>query len=264
MPMAQLAGGDINYSRSGAGAPLVLLLPQSSGPVGVAPFVAALAERFSVVRYDQRGTGRSAPPTSGDGYVMTDRAREVAELMDALELPRAHVFGNSTGCGIGLAFAAAYPDRVERMVLAAPWSHGDPYLTTMQRLRIAAAEALDAASYARFNASLLYPPSYRRKHEAGFARQAAEASPPDARQFAKRLEAILAFDARPLTPSIACPVLALTAEDDQLMPTWFGREIANGLANGKYVELQGGGHMLPETRTAELAGLVTDFLAGGG
>ena len=59
-------------------------------------------------------------------------------------------------------------------------------------------------------------------------------------------------------------MLALTAEDDQLMPTWFGREIANGLANGKYVELQGGGHMLPETRTAELAGLVTDFLAGGG
>ena len=61
MPLAQIEGGDIHYEESGGGAALAMLLPQSAGPVGVRPFLDRLAERFRVVRYDQRGTGRSAP-----------------------------------------------------------------------------------------------------------------------------------------------------------------------------------------------------------
>lgn len=262
MPMAKVDGGDIHYDRQGDGPPLVLLLPQSAGPVGVAPFVEGLAKTFTVIRYDQRGTGCSPAADSADAVSMPHRAEEVAGLLQALSIPRASLFGHSTGCGVGLAFAAAYGERVDRLVLAAPWSHGDPYLTTMQRLRIAAAEALGPADYARFNASLLFPPIYRRLHEAGFSRQASAATAPDALRTAARLHAILAFDSRQITPKIDRPTLVVTAEDDQLMPTWFGREIAKSMPDAKYVELAGGGHMIPETRTAELLDLTTDFLQG--
>jgi pimeloyl-ACP methyl ester carboxylesterase len=70
MPMAQVKGGDIHYTVMGEGPPLVMLLPQSSGPVGIAPFFAKLSERFLVIRYDQRGTGQSAPVSSPDGMSM--------------------------------------------------------------------------------------------------------------------------------------------------------------------------------------------------
>jgi len=264
MPMAKIVGGDIHYVRSGDGPPLVLLLPQSAGPVGVAPFVDGLAERFAVLRYDQRGTGQSPPPTNPDAVSMSDRAGEVAGLLDALGISRADFFCHSTGCGIGLAFAAEHGDRVGRIVLASPWAYGDGHLTTMQNLRIAAARALAPSDYARFNASLLFPPTYRRLNQAGFDRIAAEAAPQDAAQIARRLNAILAFDSRPLTPKIDRPTLTMTAEDDQLMPTWFGRDIAKAMPNGRYIELQGGGHMLPETRTAEMLDLVTEFLRAPG
>jgi pimeloyl-ACP methyl ester carboxylesterase len=261
MPMAKVAGGDIHYGQQGAGAPLVLLMPQSSGPVGVEPFVLGLAEGYSVISYDQRGTGRSAPPPSAGAVSMGERAGEVVGLLDALSIERANLFCHSTGCGIGLAFAAAYPDRLDHLALAAPWAYGDPFLTTMQNLRVAAAEALNPEDYARFNASLLFPPTYRRQHEAGFSAQAAEAAPQDAKQISDRLNAILAFDSRSLTPTINRPTLVVSAEDDQLMPSWFGRSIAGSIPDAKFVELGGGGHMLPETRTAELVGLVSDFLA---
>ena len=78
MPVAQIEGGDIHYEEGGVGAVLAMLLPESGGPVGVRPFHDRLAERFRVVRYDQRGTGRSAPVAVPEGMTMAGRAAELA------------------------------------------------------------------------------------------------------------------------------------------------------------------------------------------
>ncbi len=260
MPLARIEGGDIHYEVSGGGAALALLLPLSAGPLGVRPFHERLAERFRVVRYDQRGTGRSAPVAVAGGVTMAGRAAELGELLDALGIERAHLFCHSTGCGIGLSLAAARPERVARLVLANPWSHGDAYLTAMQRLRVAAARALDPYSYARFNASLLFPPDCRRAHADAFETQARNAAPQDADLIEERLEAILAFDARPLAPGLTCPALIVTTADDQLMPPWFGAELAALIPGAIHRALDGGGHMLPETSGDALAAAVADFL----
>ena len=259
MPLARIEGGDICYEETGSGAVLAMLLPQSSGPVGVRPFHDRLAKRFRVVRYDQRGTGRSAPVSAPEGTSMTGRAVELATFFDALGIERAHLFCHSTGCGIGLSLAAACPDRVAGLVLANPWSHGDAHLTAMQRLRVAAARALDPYCYARFNASLLFPPDYRRAHAEAFERLARNAAPQDADQIEDRLEAILAFDARPLAPGLTCPTMVVTAADDQLMPPWFGAKLAALIPGAAHCALDGGGHMLPETRGDAMASAVADF-----
>ena len=262
MPFARTQGGDIHYEQRGGGAALAMLLPQSGGPVGVDPFIDRLAARFRVIRYDQRGTGRSAPVTAPDGMTMAGRAGELAGLLDALGIERAHLFCHSTGCGIGLAFAASRPDRVAGLALANPWSHGDAHLTTMQRLRVAAARALDPYRYAWFNASLLFPPDYRRAHAGAFEALASNAAPQDADRIEARLEAILAFDARPLAPRLARPTLIATAADDQLMPPWFGAELAALIPGAAHLALDGGGHMLPETCAEALADAVIAFLDG--
>ena len=262
MPMATIEGGNIHYSISGDGPPLVLLLPQSAGPVGVGPFIKGLAESCMVIRYDQRGTGQSEAPDDPTAIAMPDRAGEVAGLLDALAIPEASLFCHSTGCGIGIAFAAAFPERLAKLTLASPWSHGDEHLTGMQNLRIAAAKALSPQDYADFNASLLFPPDYRRDHAAGFAQHVTDAQQQDADQIADRLGAILAFDSRPLTPEIKQPTLIITSADDQLMPAWFGKEISERIPDARYSPLDGGGHMLPETRTYKVVALTTTFLNG--
>lgn len=262
MPMAQAEGGEIHYTRNGNGSPLVMLLPQSSGPVGIEPFIATLSEAFTVFRYDQYGTGRSAPLPSPGAMTMEARAVEVVGLLDALDINHAHLCCHSTGCGIGLAMVPIAPERVHRLILVSPWGHGDRQLTTMQRLRIAAAGGLDPYHYACFNASLLFPPAYRREHEPGFERLAAEAerAPQDAEQISLRLNAILSYDTRPLPPHITCPTLIMSARDDQLMPAWHGREIAERIPDSRFIELEGGGHMIPETRGHELAAAIAAFL----
>ncbi len=240
---------------------MVMLLPQSIGPVGVDPFLDRLGKTFSVIRYDQRGTGRSAPVSAPNGMTMVGRAEEVVGLLDALELEQAILCCHSTGCGIGVATVAAHADRVAGLVLISPWSHGDAHLTTMQRLRVAAAHGLDPYRYAWFNASLLFPPDYRRTHAADFETlaEAARRTPQNANQISDRLEAILAFDSRPHLTAIGCRTLVVTGADDQLMPDWFGREMAEGIQDAKLVALPGGGHMLPETRSEDVSNAVRTF-----
>jgi aminoacrylate hydrolase len=262
MPMASIDDGNIHYERDGAGQPMIMLLPQSSGPVGTAPFLNRLSANFTVIRYDQRGTGQSAPVPSGDAMSMVGRSGEVMGLMDALGIERTYLCCHSTGCGIGLSVASEHPDRVAGLVLINPWQYGDKHLTTMQNLRVAAARGLDPYRYAWFNASLLFPPEYRRAHEAGFEKlaQAAKSNPQDANQIAQRLNAILAYDSRPISPGLTCPTLIATGSDDQLMPAWFGREMAKIISGARLVELDGGGHMLPETRGEEIAMEINGFL----
>jgi 3-oxoadipate enol-lactonase len=195
---------------------------------------------------------------------MAARASEVIGVLDDLGLETARLCCHSTGCGIGLTVAATYPERVAGLVLMAPWTHGDEYLTVMQNLRIAAARALGPQDYERFNASLVFPPGYRRANAAGFTRLAETAAAPDADRIADRLNGILAFDARPILGAIACPALVVSAIDDQLMPAWFGREMAAGIPGARHIELAEAGHMIPETKGAELAAEVAEFLGGLG
>ena len=262
MPIAHVNGGRIHYEQAGEGPPLVLLLPQSTGPEGQIPVVRALASRHRVLTHHPRGLGKSGPaPVPQPIASMAD---DVVALLENLDIPLVHVVCHSTGCGVGQALAAAHPGHVVSLVLTSPWSYGDPFLTTMQNLRVAAARALDAERYAHFNAALLFPPEFRRVHEAGF-QQMAEAAwqhPQDASDIECRLNAILSFDARSLWASIDCPTLVMTAPDDQLMPSWFARDTAAGIAGARLLMLDGGGHMLPETRAGKFVEEVFGFVSG--
>lgn len=262
MPFADIDAARIHYRLHGAGPPVALILPQSTGPTGRSALIEGLARAHCVLTFDQRGTGGSdEAPAHQD---MASMAGDLGRLLDELAFERVHLVCHSTGCGVGLSLAAAWRQRVAGLVLCAPWTHGDPYLSAMQNLRKAAAAALDPEQYARFNAALLFPPRFRRDHADGFSRQALQARdhPQDAPHLARRLDAILAFDARTLWSRVRCPTLVIAALDDQLMPPWFARETAAGIEGAQLREFDDAGHMLPETRTPEFVREVSTFLDG--
>ena len=211
MPIANVEGSDIHYSRTGNGPPMTMLLPQSSGPVGVTPFLDCLRQQFSVIRYDQRGTGKSAPVPSPEAMSMTGRAGEVHGLLDARHrpiLPCCHSTGRDRFCT-----AAAQSDIITSFSIAR--SFGDVHLTTMQNLRVVAARGLDPYRYAKFNASLLFPLiTVATPH--CFEEMAEACSTQDA-DVIEPTQAILAFDAR-RRHEARMPDTYCASEDDQLMP----------------------------------------------
>lgn len=75
----------------------------------------ALARHYRVIRPDMRGHGLTAV-TPGE-YTMRGLAADVTALMDALEIPQAHIAGLSIGGRIAQQVAVEAPERVSSLML---------------------------------------------------------------------------------------------------------------------------------------------------
>jgi pimeloyl-ACP methyl ester carboxylesterase len=105
--------------EAGVGPP-VLALHGLGGTKGSFLFtVAALADRFSVVAVDLPGFGDSSKPI-GASYDPGFFAGAMIDLLDALELERVDLIGNSLGGRVALELGLRHPERVGRLALLAP------------------------------------------------------------------------------------------------------------------------------------------------
>ncbi len=99
------------------GAPALILLHGTGGHLeNYARNIAPLAEHFHVVAMDFLWHGRSQ--TEGyDPEVIPALVDQVADVMDVLDIPRAHLAGQSMGGWVAMQFALRHPQRVGRLVL---------------------------------------------------------------------------------------------------------------------------------------------------
>jgi pimeloyl-ACP methyl ester carboxylesterase len=108
-------GATIHVRVGGQGRAVVMLHGFADTGDMWAPLAAALAPQHTVVVPDLRGMGLSSHPEGG--YDKKTQGRDVARVLDTLEIQRADVVAHDIGNMVGYAFAAQYPERVRRFVL---------------------------------------------------------------------------------------------------------------------------------------------------
>ena len=106
------------HTRTGAGAPLVLLHGIGSSRRAWDPVIPALAERFDVIAVDLPGFGDSEPLPPGAEPRPAALAAAVAGLLDDLGIGSPHVAGNSLGGSVALELAGIRP--VASLALLSP------------------------------------------------------------------------------------------------------------------------------------------------
>jgi 3-oxoadipate enol-lactonase len=115
----RLQGHRLYHRTAGAGPPVVGI-PGLGGNVREwDEAFAHLTPRFSLTVVDPLGSGLSDRPWDAD-YAHPAQARRLFDLMDALQIERAHVIGHSWGANIAVHMALAHPERVRRLVLLTP------------------------------------------------------------------------------------------------------------------------------------------------
>jgi pimeloyl-ACP methyl ester carboxylesterase len=113
--------GHLSYTVTGDGPPLVLVHAGVADHRMWDEVEPALAQRYTVVRYDLRGFGGSAVP-AGE-FSETD---DLLRLLDHLGHERVHLVGASWGGRVSVGFTLAHPGRVRSLtLLAAPWPGHD-------------------------------------------------------------------------------------------------------------------------------------------
>ncbi|MFZ0040808.1 MAG: alpha/beta fold hydrolase, partial [Solirubrobacteraceae bacterium] len=123
--------GPISITEAGSGHPVVMVHGLGATKVSFLPTVAALASSgsYRAIAIDLPGFGDSVKPIRA-GYDPPYFAKSVIELLDALELERPHLIGNSMGGRVAIEVGLRAPERIGRLGLLAPslaWLRDRPW-----------------------------------------------------------------------------------------------------------------------------------------
>jgi pimeloyl-ACP methyl ester carboxylesterase len=109
----------LSTMEAGVGPPVLAIHGLGGTKGSFLPTLAALSDRFRVVAVDLPGFGDSDKPI-GASYDPRFFATAMVDLLDALELHRVHLIGNSLGGRVALEVTLQAPERVRRLALLAP------------------------------------------------------------------------------------------------------------------------------------------------
>ncbi|HUI41392.1 MAG TPA: alpha/beta hydrolase [Terriglobia bacterium] len=129
MPKVKANNITMNYDRQGTGEPLILLPYLAADHACYAFQVAEYAKHFTCISIDLRGTGETDKPAGA--YSTELFADDVAALMQAVGIQKAHISGLSLGAAIGMWLAAKHPDKVQSLSLHSGWPKTDLFIKTV-------------------------------------------------------------------------------------------------------------------------------------
>jgi pimeloyl-ACP methyl ester carboxylesterase len=130
---ADVNGTRIHYLIAGRGEPVILLHGYAQNSQMWRPLIAELAKTNTVIAPDLRGFGQSAKPAGG--YDKKTMAQDIHALSASLGLKRVRLAGHDIGLMVAYAYAAQYPDEIDRVALMDAFLPGVGDWTTVWLLR---------------------------------------------------------------------------------------------------------------------------------
>jgi 3-oxoadipate enol-lactonase/4-carboxymuconolactone decarboxylase len=199
------------------------------------PQAAALARTHRVIRMDLRGHGLSGV-TDGD-YSMALHAADALALLDALDIPAAHVLGLSIGGRIALEMAATAPARVSSLILMDTALEFPPPVAWQERIDAVMSigtEALVDIVMPRW----VVDPSLA--SSIGMRQMLLRT---DRRGYAGSAAALRDARAAPLAGKVSCPTTVCVGDHDIATPPELAHAVAAAIPGSRYAAIAGGGHL---------------------
>ena len=246
------------YEVVGGGEPIVVV---HGGPgldhAYLQPGLDALANRYTLVYYDQRGTGRSVATLDASSISLDAFVEDIEALRETLGYDRINLLAHSFGALIGLEYARRHPEGLGALILMNPVEPGSRYVEERVARQEAARTPEDSTELATLTASEGFaardPATVSQVFRVRF-RQAlrdrsriseldldlADATADNGPEVARLLgESLGELDWWDRLPQIDVPTLVLHGRYDPL-PLVVSQEIASSLQRGRLVVLDSG------------------------
>ncbi len=213
LSIVMVNGIRLSYATYGEGYPLIAISGKDSNMDWWHPAVKeALSANNRLILLDNRGTGRSEVPTGS--YGITDMAKDVVGLMDAIGISQAHILGQSMGGMIAQEIAIEYPERVAKLILVSTTCGVTRVRPSLRMLRWMFRKP--AVFSPEDTLKMLYSDSYMRENADQIAEVVERMSnfPPSARTMAAHKEASRKFDSLARLGRIVSPTLIIHGQQD--------------------------------------------------
>lgn len=267
----QTERGEVSIAEAGRGSPVLLLHGLGATKVSLLVTLAALAPEYRAIAVDLPGFGDSDKPIVAR-YDAAFFASWMTGLLDALELERADVIGNSMGGRVALELGLSAPERIRRLVLLSPslaWLRSRPWAPLLRlvapqlgliqpaprpvvegivrRVIPGANSEWTAAGIDEFLRSYLTPRGRAAFYAAARNIYLEDPSGPDG--FWTRL------------PQLTAPSLFVWGKRDPVVPISFARHVREAVPQAEHLELPCG-HVPQLERPKETHAAILRFLHG--
>jgi len=151
---------EFGYDRAGQGEAVVLVMGLGTPRIGWFPQFQALAQRYDVISFDNRGVGETV---ASDPWTLQDMANDAVALADAMGYETFHLAGISMGGMISQQIALDHPERLRSLTLIST-TPGGPEAEAMTPEFGAAMAIPDPAERMRTTTELTFGRKFRTEH----------------------------------------------------------------------------------------------------
>jgi pimeloyl-ACP methyl ester carboxylesterase len=251
---------EMAYDDAGAGVPVVLLHGFPFNRTLWREQVEALKDSHRVVTPDLRGHGETT--ATDEPATMEEMARDVAALLDELQIKRPVLGGLSMGGYVALAFHRLFPRRVRALVLADTRPQADTEEGKRVReetARRALAEGMSIIADAMMPKLLAHTTHMKEPEKVERVREMILTTNPVGAAAALRGMALRRDQTSHLV-NILQPALIVVGSEDQITPPADAETMRRGIGGSRLAVIEGAGHVSNIERPEEFNRVLTKFL----
>ena len=263
MPFVHAADGTrIHYEVTGKSGATPVLMIQGLGASKNAWNLQriAMATRFRIISFDNRGAGRSDKPT--EPFTLEQMADDALAVLDAAGIETAHVVGASMGGVISQIVAVKYPHRVRSLTLVCTACRNHPWRQELLQSWAKTAADKGMIEVGKEAAQWVMSPRSFRRLVPAFTWMGPLAALRPRHSFVSQIDAILNTreDLVDQLSTITAPTMVIVGNQDILTPRGDSEEIAERIPNAELVVISGAAHGLMMEHSSTFNRILIEFL----
>jgi 3-oxoadipate enol-lactonase len=220
----------------------------------------AMATRFRIISFDNRGAGRSDKPT--EPFTLEQMADDALVVLDAAGIETAHVVGASMGGVISQIVAVKYPHRVRSLTLVCTACRNHPWRQELLQTWAKTAADKGMIEVGKEAAQWVMSPRSFRRLVPAFTWMGPLAALRPRHSFVSQIDAILNTreDLVDQLSTITAPTMVIVGNQDILTPRGDSEEIAERIPNAELVVISGAAHGLMMEHSPTFNKILIEFL----
>ena len=220
----------------------------------------AMATRFRIISFDNRGAGRSDKPT--EPFTLEQMADDAIAVLDAAGIETAHIVGASMGGVISQIVAVKFPQRVRSLTLVCTACRNHPWRQELLQSWAKTAEEKGMIEVGKEAAQWVMSPRSFRRLVPAFTWMGPLAALRPRHSFVSQIDAILNTreDLVDQLSTISAPTMVIVGNQDILTPRGDSEEIAERIPNSELVVISGAAHGLMMEHSSTFNKILIEFL----
>ncbi len=220
----------------------------------------AMATRFRIISFDNRGAGRSDKPE--EPFTLEQMADDAIAVLDAAGIDTAHVVGASMGGVISQIVAVKFPHRVRSLTLVCTACRNHPWRQELLQTWAKTAADKGMIEVGKVAAQWVMSPRSFRRLVPAFTWMGPLAALRPRHSFVSQIDAILNTreDLVDQLSTITAPTMVIVGNQDILTPRGDSEEIAERIPNAELVVIAGAAHGLMMEHSSTFNRILIEFL----